>query len=569
MKKKIFVLVVILVLATLMVTACGDEDTNGRPAETPSTTAPGNVDAPGGLTVSPVGTFPIASERVSISAYFSTWEDLDVVNNDVLNWFEEVTNVRIEAIMETDPEMRILMLVSGDYPDIFFVNFTMLDVENFGTRQQIFIPLNNLIEQYSEIIRERLNTDPRYRISATASDGNIYGLPRFREEVFSHPMAPGKFWINSHWLDTLGLAMPRTTDEFRDVMLAFRYDDPNRNGIQDEVPMSGAINTARGELENFIMNAFVYTDRNHFLYNNNGTIEFVANTPEFRQGLEYMHELFQLGLIDPAAFTQDLSQLTRLGTDETGILGGFSALHTAMGIDISDIERSSQFAWLPPLMGPNGVQYAIYGGSDGFSNSIDVAITDRAAHPEIAMRVVDFMFSELVQMRSQGVEGLNWDWVDDPTLLDMYGEPARFILHDVYVADALRADRVQDRFPPLSVSATLWGRQVADVHGDIFDPVNYEVRLAQATLAYAPYFPAHNIVPLNFPQEVSDELASLTVAIVTFVQQSMTRFIVGDMNLDTEWDTFVAGLDSLNVARYLQIHQEGHERLMEMLATID
>jgi len=557
-----------------MMAACDNdvpEDTTADVADAPPTQVVTDDDSvtANGLTVNPVGTFPIVNERVTLSAYFSTWEDLDVDNNEVLEWFEEKTNVRIDAIMETDPEMRILMLVSGDYPDIFAVNFSMLDVENFGTRQQIFIPLNDLIEEYSEIVRERINNDPRYRISATASDGNIYGLPRFTEEVFSHPMAPGKFWINSHWLDTLGLDMPTTTDEFRDVMLAFRYDDPNDTGIQDVVPMSGAINTARGELENFIMNAFIYTDRNHFLYNNNGTIEFVATAPEFRQGLEFMHDLFQAGLIDPAAFTQDLSQLTRLGTDEVGILGGFSGLHVAMGIDISDRDRHSQFIWLPPLRGPGGVQYAIYGGTDGFSNNINVAITDRVEQPEIAMRVVDFMFSDIVQMRTLGLEGIAWDWVDDESLFDMYGNPARVILHDVYVADALRADRVVDRFPPLALSATLWGRQVADIYGDIFIPENYEIYLARATLDYAPFFPEHNILPLNFPQDISDELATLTVNIVTHVQQAMTRFIVGDMDLATEWDSFVAGLENLNVARYIEIHQEGHDRLQEMLAALD
>ncbi len=35
--------------------------------------------------------------------------------------------------------------------------------------------------------------------------------------------------INRTWLNTLGLEMPTTTEEFRNVLIAFRDQDPNQN----------------------------------------------------------------------------------------------------------------------------------------------------------------------------------------------------------------------------------------------------------------------------------------------------------------------------------------------------
>ena len=37
----------------------------------------------------------------------------------------------------------------------------------------------------------------------------------------------------------------------------------------------------------------------------------------------------------------------------------------------------------------------------------------------------------------------------------------------------------------------------------------------------------------------------------------MTRFITGDMDLDTEWDSYAKALDDMNLAKYVQYYQDG------------
>ena len=48
-----------------------------------------------------------------------------------------------------------------------------------------------------------------------------------------------KIWINQTWLDNLGLDVPTTTEELYTVLKAFKENDPNGNGIQDEYPLVG------------------------------------------------------------------------------------------------------------------------------------------------------------------------------------------------------------------------------------------------------------------------------------------------------------------------------------------
>ena len=64
-------------------------------------------------------------------------------------------------------------------------------------------------------------------------DGKVTVLPSSRTKGF---LASGQhFMINKTWLDKLGLEVPKTWDDLRKVMEAFKTQDPNGNGEADEI----------------------------------------------------------------------------------------------------------------------------------------------------------------------------------------------------------------------------------------------------------------------------------------------------------------------------------------------
>ncbi|MCF0253329.1 MAG: hypothetical protein HUK26_03230, partial [Duodenibacillus sp.] len=70
---------------------------------------------------------------------------------------------------------------------------------------------------------------------AKTLEGEIYGLPKFQGKW---PDCNGVMFINKTWLDKLGLEVPTTLSQLRDVLIAFRDNDCNGNGDpNDEVPM--------------------------------------------------------------------------------------------------------------------------------------------------------------------------------------------------------------------------------------------------------------------------------------------------------------------------------------------
>ena len=58
---------------------------------------------------------------------------------------------------------------------------------------------------------------PNARKIATAPDGNIYSLPSIRDQK-SYSSLRDALFINSEWLDKLGLEVPKTTEEFKNVL---------------------------------------------------------------------------------------------------------------------------------------------------------------------------------------------------------------------------------------------------------------------------------------------------------------------------------------------------------------
>ncbi len=68
--------------------------------------------------------------------------------------------------------------------------------------------------------------------------GKSNGFARFSECY--HCSAYPKIYLRQDWMDALGLDMPETTEELREVLRAFVNDDPNGNAKKDEIGMLGA-----------------------------------------------------------------------------------------------------------------------------------------------------------------------------------------------------------------------------------------------------------------------------------------------------------------------------------------
>ena len=179
------------------------------------------------------------------------------------------------------------------------------------------------------------------RQSITAPDGNIYTLPRV--DLSDTGRMDFKQWINKDWLDTLGLEMPTTLEELKDVLIAFRDGDPNGNGEKDEIPMGIRQPSSIYQLGGAF--GLQYQMRDTYNLDENGKLHNWLCDDAFKEYLIYMNDLYTEGLIWQDYYKDDRPQWrTNLANAYFGV----------MYMPYSDVflNVEDQYTALEPLQGP-------------------------------------------------------------------------------------------------------------------------------------------------------------------------------------------------------------------------
>jgi putative aldouronate transport system substrate-binding protein len=557
MKKRFTSLLVVVMMVSLVLAACSKSTDE---AANTGTAAP--VAATDGATTAP--TANAAPVEISVFAHQDTGQDLQT--SAFSKKMEEMFNFKFKwEIIPYDgaKEKRQISLASGDYPDSYLLThyidqFSQADVLKYG-KQGVIIPLNALIDQYAPNIKAALEKDSVLKSFSTAPDGNIYGLVSYSQCY--HCSYPNKMWLNTKWLKTLKLEMPKTTEDFKKVLEAFKNGDPNGNGKKDEVALSGSIEDFGVHVIPYLMNGFVYDDDRNYLNLTNGKVETAASKPEWKEGLTYIKSLYDEGLIDPGAFTQNAEAFKKIGENgDAQILGAGAGMHPAIFINIDPgNKRSKDYDAVPPLQGPHA-DYATHDGG-GIQPGAKFVITNKASkEAQIALiKMIDYMFTPEGQtISTAGTEGIGWRKpVAGEEALGQGVTPLYFSI------------------PPVEGAAphnTGWSgmghfyepkeyRDAFVASKDIYDSTGYERRLYNATLLYdgkAPkeLFPAWAV--WVDPAEV-DEASILQTNIKKYIEENALQFITGHKDLTKDWDAYVKGLEKLGVTRYLEIMQKAYD----------
>ena len=546
-------LFVLLLLFSLLLEACGT-------ATTPTSTGNAAPTAPASTGSVKLRVLAAQAPTQDLATNFFTKEMSQKFNID-FQWDVTAQNGT------TARTKRQLGLTSGDYPDLYlltswidqFSQFELLKYANQG----IIIPLSDLIEKYAPNIKAAMSQYPDLQKLATAPDGKIYGLPQFGYCV--HCAYSNKLWINSQWLKNLNLEMPKTTEELKNVLMAFKTKDPNGNGKADEIPLSGSITSP---LISYLMNAFIYypysPSSSSYLVLNNGRVDVPVNKAGWKEGLAYIKTLYGAGLIDPGAFTQGRDVLIRKGDSAEAVILGAARTQTPTDFTTPSNPdgRDKTYDAVPPLTGPKGVQFATKYHSLGQAGGSFVLTNKASPDAQIAaIKMLNYLYSTDGQTRGYfGEEGVSWRKPQGgemaiekgviPTLFPIPVKVGSTPPNDAWVGTA-------QYFQPRSYRDS-WVQST-----DIYTPEGYQRRLQEATKSYEDKEAKDQIFPywfLWFDQNLASELNSLQTNLNDYINQSSIQFITGSKDLDKDWDDYLAGLEQLNLKHYLEINQQAYDK---------
>lgn len=271
----------LLVLALLITTACGN--TNNQPSG-------GNTGANQGEEQVP--------EVVKVRVFKSHMGagTIPDSNNAHVQYVAQETGVEYELITTppgSEPNEYInLMLASDDIPDILR---PIGGVEQTLIQQNGALALDDLLPEYAPNVWNSIPQEAWDVVRSASDDGKIYYVPK----VYLIPeRAP---LIRQDWLDAVGMEMPQTVEEYKEVLRAFRDQDPNGNGKQDELPTSGR-ELGRWMDHLFAMYGVAMWEGNPEWDIYDGEIQYAGVTDNMRAAIEFIRDLYAEKLLDNETF---------------------------------------------------------------------------------------------------------------------------------------------------------------------------------------------------------------------------------------------------------------------------
>ena len=247
---------------------------------------------------------------------------------------EEQTGVHVDFNEVKDSEWTSsvsLAFAKGKMPDLILRG--SLDIEEYGVKRHLLVPLDEymqrgLLPNYAGRMEKA-----GLREQLTASDGHIYQLGFLISQGVN---TDGHFFINRKWLDALGLKVPETTEELTEVLRHFRADDPNGNGIRDEIPLEFTLDDNTTGIYNLFSFFGLPMNENCVYLDENEKVRFAPAEDAFFETAEWLHALYLDGLLDIDFISQGSSiWAAKVNEGNTGLFSYWRLQNTALNPNVA------------------------------------------------------------------------------------------------------------------------------------------------------------------------------------------------------------------------------------------
>ncbi|MBO5069556.1 MAG: extracellular solute-binding protein [Roseburia sp.] len=496
----------------------------------------------------------------------------DYEDNLFTQKLEEELNIDIEFYElpsgsdDLNTKLSLMANAGSDMPDVIFAGLDNTIIYNYGSNG-VFIPLNDYLadESISPNWAAIPEEDQQQMLMSMKSvDGNIYGLACFEPELGNK--TPYIYYINQEWLDALDLEVPTTTDELYDVLVHFVNDDPNGNGVKDEIGVYGCTTWWAENTCKALMNSFTYWDGSLALSDDGSTVYAPFVLDEYRAGLEYMRKLNEEGLLASSIFTDDTTQFKANMNAETPVVGLTTVGSTSTWTDTANNANFLALSAIEPFVGPEGVQLTPY---SEYVPGITFFVTSGAENPELCYRLGEYFYNYEISMWARYGER-DYNWTDDEAVLagveslfTVTGAAEKVTVGYCYktkddpwvTENNIFWHNIGPRYAPASSSAT---SLVAE-----FNPDDPTLKGAKVKLgAYVNMGPEKSLPALQYTAEELEAISLIVSDITTYVNACFAEFITGQRSLDDAgWESYLAELEAYGLSEWLKNAQVAYDRV--------
>ena len=388
----------------------------------------------------------------------------------------------------------------------------------------------------------------------TETDGNIYAFPAFGE--YNSPDRCAYLGaINRVWAEKLGMNAEEidTVAEVYEFLTKVSETDLNENGENDEMTMLYRQDWYRTNLEQWIINAYVYCLDDDLFNVTDGKVWTPYNTPEYRQALIELNKWFREGLIEKKTYDgfTDLDMKNMLARQNMAIWGGHPSQMTSGTRNVA-----STYAPLKVLQDETGLGgYAAL--RSPYNIQKDAFITSSCQDIQLAFRLLDYMWDDTcAHVMRYGEEGVNWEHIDGTGETDANNQPAGIrILQDEWQTET----QATWKLTPVYGKNQWHGGEPLTLDESHRNAITYGCKW-EMDQAKHPAELCQGMVFTTKEQKVVDTYAQDYKA---YVLQARWQFIMGvkNPNDDAQWENYMQTLLTNGENSLLETYQTAYTRI--------
>ena len=374
--------------------------------------------------------FAVAEEPVEITYFRQELNRNAAAYYSETAWFQELENrlnikLTILGPASSDDYNTAVnaMLVSGEYPDLLYFDWTQYSGGALaGVEDGVIVPISEIPEYKEKVPNwfKVIEENDEVRRAVTQDDGSIVTFCHWEPNL-----ARSAYWgyaIRKDWLDRLNLEVPKTVDDMYEVLKAFRDNDANGNGDpSDEIPFSCCNwwGTAHPGMDSL---AAAFSLKVNTIYrdpqNDKMTYWTEYNNGEnFKAYVTTMAKWYQEGLIDVDAITQKYDDwAAKVTGDKAGAFFCFPDNVATWEDSIRQTLKDNSYGnpddvciyGLVPLTGVDGVPYnydndnALVGYVGAGQPTVITTAAVENGHIDKCLELINYLYSE------EGSELINW-----------------------------------------------------------------------------------------------------------------------------------------------------------------
>lgn len=354
----------------------------------------------------------------SSTASIDNWGK-DVVSQAMME--KAGVNVVIEKPSSDDNQKLNLMLASGaNIPDMIYYgksNSAFPDMIEAG----MLYSLDELIDLY----------EPEFKDSAyyksdwdrlDYSDGNVYYIPAWSspkefEDSGVYIFGRNGYYLRGDLYAAVGSPELKTLDDLTETLKLIKDAYPDTKPLQ----LWNAVNDPMDSTSGTIMFYYSMGGQFNYYWKDDNTLSPYITGDTYKEALQYLNELNSLGMINENDFTRTYDQLEIEGNNGTFFMGVGCLYECNDGNGTVGLNVDGAFYEPADFLSKDGeevlIPAALRAGGDG------ICITKNCKDPEAAYRFIRFLMDQEGQtLALVGVEGVNWDWIEEGKSLNAIGE---------------------------------------------------------------------------------------------------------------------------------------------------